>query len=63
VEDHAYCFSCPGLSQLRTGDPMQVDDQYLRIAKIRSSVAKESHGCGSLGANKVSIRSETLTRS
>lgn len=41
VEDHAYCFSCPGLSLLRTGDPLKVDDQYLRLARIRRLVAQE----------------------
>lgn len=39
VEDHTYCFSCPGLSQLRTGDPMRPDEQYLRIARIRRRAA------------------------
>ena len=40
VEEHAYCFSCPGLSRLRTGDPLRPDEQYLRIAKIRHEVAE-----------------------
>lgn len=40
VEDHAYCSHCPGLSQLRSGDPARPDDQYLRLAKIRREVAE-----------------------
>jgi hypothetical protein len=44
VEDHAYCAHCPGLSQLRTGDPLRPDEQYVRVAKIRSGIAKESAG-------------------
>lgn len=44
VEDHAYCAHCPGLSQLRTGDPLRPDEQYVRVAQIRSSIAKEAAG-------------------
>jgi radical SAM protein with 4Fe4S-binding SPASM domain len=39
VEDHAFCAHCPGLSQLRCGDPNIPDDQYLRLAKIRRELA------------------------
>ena len=42
VEDHAYCAHCPGLSQLRTGDPLRPDEQYVRVAQIRSRAARES---------------------
>jgi mycofactocin biosynthetic radical S-adenosylmethionine protein MftC len=41
VEEHAYCMHCPGLSLLRTGDPLQPEPQYLRQARIRKRVAKE----------------------
>ncbi len=50
VDEHAFCFSCPGLSQLRSGDPMRPDDQYLRIARIRKAVAEEEGQGGSRGA-------------
>ncbi|MGC8762453.1 MAG: radical SAM protein [Acidobacteriota bacterium] len=60
TEDHAFCFSCPGLSQLRTGDPLQVEDQYLRIARIRRRVAEEERRGGP--AKPVLIRHETVTR-
>ncbi len=44
VKEHAYCFSCPGLSRLRTGDPLRPDEQVLRLARIRHEVAEdESH--------------------
>ncbi|MEW5765449.1 MAG: radical SAM/SPASM domain-containing protein [Acidobacteriota bacterium] len=62
VEEHAYCFSCPGLSQLRTGDPMRVDDQYLRIAKIRRAVAREGETTGGGCAKVVALRNETVIR-
>ncbi len=62
VEDHAYCFSCPGLSQLKTGDPMRVDDQYLRIARIRRAVAREGEAVGAGRAKVVALRGETVIR-
>jgi len=40
VKEHAYCFSCPGLSRLRTGDPLRPDEQYLRVAQIRREAAE-----------------------
>lgn len=60
VEDHPYCFSCPGLSRLTTGDPLRVDDQYLRIARIRRRVAEEKNGRRPV--NRVALRRETVTR-
>jgi len=57
VDDHAFCFSCPGLSQLRNGDPMRPDEQYLRIAKIRKRIADDEKTLAGLSAvNLVSIR-------
>jgi mycofactocin biosynthetic radical S-adenosylmethionine protein MftC len=44
VEEHAFCAHCPGLSQLRTGDPLRPDEQYVRVAKIRAATAKEACG-------------------
>ncbi len=41
VEDHAYCFHCPGLSRLHSGDPMKPEEQYLRVARIRREAAEE----------------------
>ncbi len=41
VEEHAYCAHCPGLSLLKSGDPLRPDEQYVRIAKIRSNLAKQ----------------------
>lgn len=60
VQDHAFCFSCPGLSRLTTGDPLRVDDQYRRIARIRRRVAEEEGEGGSV--NRVTICPETVTR-
>jgi radical SAM protein with 4Fe4S-binding SPASM domain len=54
VDDHAFCFSCPGLSQLRSGDPMRPDGQYLRIARIRRRVAEEERTAqGKIPVNSV----------
>lgn len=36
--DHAFCAHCPGLSQLRYGDPLRPEEQYLRVARIRREV-------------------------
>lgn len=36
--DHTYCHHCLGLSHLRHGDPMQPEEQQLRLAKIRREV-------------------------
>lgn len=33
--DSGYCFCCPGLGRLTTGDPMRPDDQYLRVARLK----------------------------
>jgi radical SAM protein with 4Fe4S-binding SPASM domain len=44
VEDHAFCMHCPGLSQLRSGDPLQPEEQYMRLARIRRRAAQESAG-------------------
>lgn len=41
VEEHAYCTHCPGLSLLRTGDPLQPEPQYVRLARIRKRIARE----------------------
>lgn len=39
--DHAFCAHCPGLSQLRYGDPAKPEEQYLRMARIRREVSEE----------------------
>jgi len=41
VEDHAFCMHCPGLSQLRSGDPLRPDEQYIRLARIRREATQE----------------------
>lgn len=41
VVDHAYCRHCPALSDLRTGDPLEPEEQCLRLARIRRRVAKD----------------------
>ena len=59
-EDHAFCASCPGLSKLSSGDPLKIDDQYLRVARIRRRVS-EAEATGAIGqrqGNLVSIRSQ-----
>jgi len=35
IGDSGYCFCCPGLGRLTTGDPMRPDDQYLRVARLK----------------------------
>ncbi len=40
VKEHAFCAHCPGLSQLKCGDPLRPDEQYVRVAKIRSNLAE-----------------------
>jgi radical SAM protein with 4Fe4S-binding SPASM domain len=39
--DRAFCGHCPGLSQLRYGDPTRPEEQYLRMARIRKEVFGE----------------------
>lgn len=39
TKDHSFCHHCPGLSLLRYGDARKLEDQYLRVAQIRSEVA------------------------
>lgn len=36
--NYAYCAHCPGLSQLRYGDPTRPEEQYLRVAEIRRDI-------------------------
>ncbi len=44
-EGHSgYCFACPGLSQLRTGDPLRPDEQYLRVMRIRQEIERSRRG-------------------
>jgi radical SAM protein with 4Fe4S-binding SPASM domain len=40
VEDHAYCMHCPGLSLLRSGDPLRPEPQFVRLARIRRTMAQ-----------------------
>lgn len=42
--DHSFCHHCPGLSLLRYGDARKLEDQYLRVARIRSEVAESEKG-------------------
>ncbi|MEJ2367633.1 MAG: radical SAM protein [Acidobacteriota bacterium] len=46
TDKHAFCHHCPGLSLLRYGDATRLDEQYLRVAKIRSEVADREKGLG-----------------
>jgi radical SAM protein with 4Fe4S-binding SPASM domain len=41
TKDHAYCRHCPGLSLLRYGDPRKLEEQYLRMARIKAEIARE----------------------
>ncbi len=41
VRDQAYCFHCPGLARLQTGDPSKPYTQALRVARIRREVAEK----------------------
>jgi hypothetical protein len=36
--DPQFCSHCPGLSQVRYGDPTRIEDQQLRVAKIRAEI-------------------------
>jgi radical SAM protein with 4Fe4S-binding SPASM domain len=41
TKDHAFCRHCPGLSLLRYGDPRKLEEQYLRMARIKAEIARE----------------------
>ncbi len=41
TDHHAFCHHCPGLSLLRYGDARRLEDQYVRVARIRAGVAAE----------------------
>ncbi len=40
TRDHAFCRHCPGLSLLRYGDPRRLEEQYLRVARIKAEVSQ-----------------------
>ncbi len=40
TKDHAFCRHCPGLSLLRYGDPRRLEEQYLRVARIKAEVSR-----------------------
>jgi radical SAM protein with 4Fe4S-binding SPASM domain len=44
--DHEFCHPCPALSKLCYDDPLRIDEQQLRIAKVRRQVAKEDSRSG-----------------
>ena len=39
-----FCLHCPGLSLLRYGDPTRPEEQYLRVARIRSEIRDAGNG-------------------
>ncbi|HET6266242.1 MAG TPA: SPASM domain-containing protein, partial [Acidobacteriota bacterium] len=41
TEHHETCQHCPGLSLLRYGDAYRLEEQYLRVARIRHEVMEE----------------------
>lgn len=44
TEDYLFCGHCPALSQLRYGDPLRPEEQYLRMARIRREVYESEKG-------------------
>src|SRR5207248_2483845 len=38
--DHETCMHCPGLSLLQYNDAYKLEDQYLRVARIRKEIMK-----------------------
>jgi radical SAM protein with 4Fe4S-binding SPASM domain len=51
TKDHAFCRHCPGLSLLRYGDPRKLEEQYLRMARIKAEIAREEANTFSPGGN------------
>lgn len=53
--DHSFCGHCPGLSQLRYGDPTRPEEQYLRVARIRRQVAEEEAASKKVVGDSVAV--------
>lgn len=41
-EDYDYCTHCPGLSKLRYGDPLRIEEQYLKAGQIKKTIHSET---------------------